>query len=130
MSESTKITLETLIPFSTNDYHYLNRGAADLGSGQVYAYQAVAFSETCEVWAYLAISDAALDILLSRGHPAIPDFPSLLHFEKPRFAFKILAWNAAKIGVPREVIQTRGRSDFVQTGGALYDVSSKCEAPA
>ena len=40
MSNQTQVTLETLIPFSTNDYHSLNRSAAALVSGQVYAYQA------------------------------------------------------------------------------------------
>ena len=109
MSKPTQITLETLIPFSTADFHYTNHRAVDVATGEVYAYQSVAFP-AWHVDVYLAVCDAALGTLLSTGLPAIPDFPSLLLTEPDRAAFTLTAWNCVKIGIPREVIERRAEN--------------------
>ena len=105
-----KLTLSTRIPFSTSDFFYLNRGATDLSTGQVYAHQSIAFP-AWDIHAYLAVSDKALETLLTRGVPAIPDFPALTHLDEPREAFRLEAWNAVKIAIPWEVIELRSATE-------------------
>jgi len=104
----TKIVLETPVPFTTDDYFYLNRGATDLQTGEVYAYQSIHFI-AADVAAYLAVSEQALDTLLSKGVPAIPDFPSLLHHRAAREAFTLEAWNCVAIGIPQAFIDSRSQ---------------------
>lgn len=101
-----KLLLDTPIPFSTDDYFYLNRGAIDSRTENVLAYQSIAFP-AWDVHAALAVSDKALDVLLDRNLPAIPDFSSLMHLRDAREAFTLPAWNCVAIGIPREVIELR-----------------------
>lgn len=129
--------LDTRIPFTTAEYLYLNRGAADRITGKPLAYQSIFFPRWEGVWAYLAINEATQNLLFKKDLPAIPDFPTRLCLGEDRVAFYLEAWNAIKIGIPQEVVELRASlapepdpadkerktisdlEQFLETGGAL-----------